>query len=120
MKLKKIDAEFSTDYLVGVTSVRTDGLKTSRDRKYFMKGQINGYIRCSREYEMKLRKQADLFLTTANKWRKERAEYEALLDEYDATIVELEAKLSEAESPEYRRRLNNVVNYRDQLVSLSY
>ena len=120
MKLKKIDAEFSTDYLTSVTSVRTDGLKTSRDRKYFMKGQINGYIRCSREYEMKLRKQADLFFTTANKWRKERAEYEALLDEYDATIVELEAKLSEAESPEYRRRLNNVVNYRDQLVSLSY
>ena len=61
-----------------------------------------------------------MFLTTANKWRKERAEYEALLDEYDATIVELETKLSEAESPEYRQRLNNVVNYRDQLVSLSY
>lgn len=120
MKLKDLDDEFSTDYLTSVTSVRTDGLKTSRDRKYFMKGQINGYIRCSREYEMKLRKQADLFLTTTNKWRKERAEYEALLDEYDATIVELEAKLSESESPEYRRRLNNVVNYRDQLASLSY
>ena len=47
-------------------------------------------------------------------------EYEALLDEYDATIVELEAKLAETESPEYRQRLNNVSNYRNQLAALSY
>ena len=60
------------------------------------------------------------FLKTTNKWRRERDEYEALLDEYDATIVELEAKLAETESPEYRQRLNNVSNYRDQLAALSY
>ena len=38
----------------------------------------------------------------------------------DDLIVELEEKLSQAESPEYRQRLNNVSNYRDQLAALSY
>lgn len=119
-ELKKLDSEYSTDYLTSITTARADGLKTSRDRKYFMKGQINGYTRCSRQYEEKLRRQADLFLKTTNKWKKERSEYDALLDEYDATIVELEEKLSQVESPEYRQRLNNVSNYRDQLAALSY
>ena len=99
---------------------KTKGYFTSSNRKAFYAGQINGYKRCSREYEIKLRRQAELFLKTTNKWRSERAEYEALLDEYDATIVELEAKLAETDSPEYRQRLNRVTDYRDQLASLSY
>lgn len=119
-ELKSIDAEYPSDNLMATTSDRTVGIHSARDRKVFLEGQKNGYIRCSREYEIKLRRQAELFLKTTNKWRRERDEYEALLDEYDATIVELEAKLAETGSAEYRQRLNNVSNYRDQLAALSY
>lgn len=119
-ELKSIDSDYPSDHLIATRSDRTVGIHSAHDRKIFLEGQKNGYIRCSREYEIKLRRQAELFLKTTNKWRRERDEYEALLDEYDATIVELEAKLAETESPEYRQRLNNVSNYRDQLASLSY
>lgn len=99
---------------------KAKGYLSSSNREAFYAGQKNGYIRCSHEYEIKLRRQAELFLKTTNKWRRERDEYDALLDEYDATIVELEAKLAETGSAEYRQRLNNVSNYREQLASLSY
>ena len=99
---------------------KAKGYLSSSNREAFYAGQKNGYIRCSHEYEIKLRRQAELFLKTTNKWRRERDEYDALLDEYDATIVELEAKLAETGSAEYRQRLNNVSNYRDQLKALSY
>ena len=107
-------------YLSCEETGKTKGYLSSSNREAFFAGQKNGYIRCSRQYEIKLRRQAELFLKTTNKWRRERDEYEALLDEYDATIVELEAKLAETGSAEYRQRLNNVSNYRDQLASLSY
>ena len=74
---------------------KAKGYLSSSNREAFYAGQKNGYIRCSHEYEIKLRRQAELFLKTTNKWRRERDEYDALLDEYDATIVELEAKLAE-------------------------
>lgn len=119
-ELKSIDSDYPSDHLIATRSDRTVGIHSAHDRKVFLNGQKIGYNRCSREYEIKLRRQAELFLKTTNKWRRERDEYEALLDEYDATIVELEEKLSQAESPEYRQRLNNVSNYRDQLASLSY
>ena len=99
---------------------KAKGYLSSSNSEAFYAGQKNGYIRCSHEYEIKLRRQAELFLKTTNKWRRERDEYDALLDEYDATIVELEAKLAETGSAEYRQRLNNVSNYREQLASLSY
>ena len=107
-------------YLSCEETGKAKGYLSSSNRKAFYAGQINGYIRCSHEYEIKLRRQAELFLKTTNKWRRERDEYEALLDEYDATIVELEEKLAETDSAEYRQRLNNVSNYRDQLAALSY
>ena len=107
-------------YLSCEETGKAKGYLSSSNRKAFYAGQKNGYIRCSQQYEIKLRRQAELFLKTTNKWRRERDEYDALLDEYDATIVELEAKLAETESPEYRQRLNNVSNYRDQLKALSY
>ena len=107
-------------YLSCEETGKTKGYLSSSNREAFYAGQKNGYKRCSRQYEIKLRRQAELFLKTTNKWRRERDEYEALLDEYDATIVELEEKLAETGSAEYRQRLNNVSNYRDQLASLSY
>ena len=119
-ELKSIDSDYPSDHLIATRSDRTVGIHSAHDRKIFLDGQKNGYIRCSQQYEIKLRRQAELFLKTTNKWRRERDEYDALLDEYDATIVELEAKLAETGSAEYRQRLNNVSNYRDQLASLSY
>ena len=107
-------------YLSCEETGKAKGYLSSSNRKAFYAGQKNGYIRCSQQYEIKLRRQAELFLKTTNKWRRERDEYDALLDEYDATIVELEAKLAETGSAEYRQRLNNVSNYRDQLAALSY
>lgn len=119
LELKKIDYENPTESFQVGNSTRSKGLHSARERNVFLKGQESGYIRCSREYEAKLRRQAELFLNTTNKWKRERAEYEALLDDYDQTIVELEEKLAVAESNEYRQRLNSVYDYRNKLASLS-
>lgn len=119
-KLIGIYRSFENNSYSNSKSGRVKGYFSGGNRKAFFEGQKDGYKRCSQQYEIKLRRQAELFLKTTNKWRRERDEYEALLDEYDATIVELEAKLAETESPEYRQRLNNVSNYRDQLAALSY
>lgn len=85
----------------------------------YREGERDGYIRCSREYEEKLRRQAELFLHTSNKWKKEKAEYEALLDEYELTIAELEAQISRTNSGEYKKRLSNVKNYQRKLADLA-
>lgn len=85
----------------------------------YKRGEKDGYIRCSKEYEEKLRRQADLFLTTTDKWKKERDEYEALLDEYELVITELEAKIAATNSNEYKQRLTNVKSYRRKLFSLA-
>ena len=119
-KLIGIYRSFENNSYSNSKSGRVKGYLSEGNRKAFFEGQKDGYIRCSQQYEIKLRRQAELFLKTTNKWRRERDEYDALLDEYDATIVELEAKLAETGSAEYRQRLNNVSNYRDQLASLSY
>ena len=88
-------------------------------KEIYKKGERDGYIRCSKEYEEKLRRQADLFLSTTNKWKKERDEYEALLDEYELTIAELEAQIAATNSNEYKQRLANVESYRHKLSSLA-
>lgn len=85
----------------------------------YREGERDGYIRCSREYEEKLRRQADLFLHASNKWKKEKAAYDALLDDYERTIAELEARISATNSDEYKQRLSNVKNYQRKLVGLS-
>lgn len=85
----------------------------------YREGERDGYIRCSREYEEKLRRQADLFLHASNKWKKEKAAYDALLDEYERTIAELEARISATNSDEYKQRLSNVKNYQRKLAALS-
>ena len=85
----------------------------------YKKGERDGYIRCSREYEEKLRRQADLFLHASNKWKKEKAAYDALLDEYERTIAELEAQISATNSDEYKQRLSNVKDYQRKLAALS-
>ena len=85
----------------------------------YIEGERDGYIRCSREYEEKLRRQADLFLHTSNEWKKEKAAYDALLDEYERTIAELEAQISATNSDEYKQRLSNVKDYQRKLAALS-
>lgn len=76
-------------------------------------------FRCSREYEEKLRRQADLFFHTANKWKTEKAEYDALLDEYKKTIEELEKQIAVTNSNEYKQRLSNVKKYQRKLSNLA-
>ena len=45
--------------------------------------------------------------------------YEALLDEYELTIAELEAQIAATSSNEYKQRLANVKCYRHKLSSLA-
>ena len=85
----------------------------------YKKGERDGYVRCSREYEEKLRRQADLFFQTANKWKTEKAEYDALLDEYKKTIEELEKQIAVTNSNEYKQRLSNVKKYQRKLSNLA-
>ena len=88
-------------------------------KEIYKKGERDGYIRCSHEYEEKLRRQADLFLQTANKWKKEKAEYDALLDEYERTIEELEEQIVATNSNEYKQRLSSVKKYQRKLSNLA-
>lgn len=55
-------------------------------------GMKDGYTEASGEYERKLRKQAEEFLTQMKDVKKEHDEYEKLLDEYEKYIKELEIK----------------------------
>lgn len=55
-------------------------------------GMKAGYTEASNEYERKLRKQAEDFLSQRKDFEKERDEYEKLLQEYDDYIKELEKK----------------------------
>ena len=102
-----------------ITTAATAAGVASAGKAIYKKGVKDGYVRCSKQYEEKLRRQADLFLQTTNKWKKERTEYEALLDEYELTISELEAKIAETNSSEYKQRLKSVKNYKSQLSSLA-
>ena len=53
-------------------------------------GMKDGYVEASGEYERKLRKQAEDFLTQKKDFQKAREEYERLLDEYEKYINMLE------------------------------
>lgn len=107
-----------TSFTEVINSGKRKGILSAATRQYGYERELLAYQRCSREYEIKLRRQADLFLQTTNAWKKKLNEYEALLDEYEKTIQELEEAVSQTNSPEYRARLENVCEYRDRLASL--
>lgn len=60
-------------------------------------GRKDGYVEASREYERKLRKQADEFLNQIKDIERERDEYEKLLDDYEKYIEELEKKYTSSD-----------------------
>lgn len=125
-KLMKLSKKYGIDVSVSPTG-KVKGLRGgARYREGYSDGQVNGYQRCSREYEIKLRRQAELFLEEKNKWKVARQEYEALLDEYEVTIEDLETKVAELkwsssnEYTEYKNRLNNMVVLQCKLEKLQY
>lgn len=61
-------------------------------------GMKDGYAEASWEYETKLKKQAQAFLNQIKDVKRERDEYEKLLDEYEVYIEELERRNSGANS----------------------
>ena len=99
-------------------SGKRSGVVSARMKQYGYEREQLAYVRCSQQYEIKLRRQADLFLNETNRWRSKRKEYEALLDEYEATIAELEDAIAQNGSSEYRERLSSVKEYKDRLESL--
>ncbi len=118
-KIIEIDRLADTSYTNQSKSGHTSGIFSRRNRKSYCEGQISGYNRCSREYEAKLRLQADLFLNTTNKWKQERFEYEQLLDEYEKTIEELEKQIEKSPSAEYESRLEHMKETEQRLRKLS-
>lgn len=107
-------------YTEVIQSGKKSGVISSRMRQYGYERELIAYQRCSREYELKLQRQADLFLSQTNAWKTKRDEYEALLDEYEATIKELEEIISQNNSSEYKQRLKNISKYQKQLEALKY
>lgn len=63
-------------------------------------GMKDGYTEASGEYERKLRKQAEEFLNQIKDVKRERDEYEKLLDDYVTYIKELEEKCAAPEKVE--------------------
>lgn len=101
-----------------ISSGKRKGIVSEAMRQYGYERELLAYQRCSREWEIKLRRQADLFLQTTNAWKQKQKEYEELLDEYAQTIRELEDIIAQNNSSEYKQRLENVTEYRDRLASL--
>ena len=60
-------------------------------------GKKDGYAQASKEYEVKLLEQADLFLKQIKDFQKEKDTYEELLIEYEVAIAELEEKANRTE-----------------------
>lgn len=118
-KIIELDKVYGTSYLQTSSSGHTSGYLNNADRKAYLEGQKSGYTRCSRQYEIKLRRQADLFLKKEKKWNTERDEYEQLLNEYAQTVAELEQKVTETGSSEYREQLERVRETQQELKDLS-
>ena len=116
-KICKINDE-EKSFTEVISSGKRHGVVSAKMRQYGYERELIAYQRCSREYEIKLRRQADLFLQETNRWKSKRKEYEALLDEYEATIAELEDAVAQNGSSEYKERLSSVKEYKDRLESL--
>lgn len=117
-KIIEIDKQCDTSYTNISESGHTSGILGQGNRKAFMKGQRNGYIRCSKEYELKLRKQAETFFKQIKDVENQKIEYQQLLDEYEMTIEELEIHLENSNSKEYDSRLTRTKETYNQLLSL--
>lgn len=76
---------------IGWIAVRNFYDRWNHDRnKGKLAGMKAGYTEASKEYERKLREQANEFLSQKRSFEKERAEYEHLLEKYEDYIRELE------------------------------
>lgn len=75
-------------------------------------GMKVGYVEASGEYERKLRRQADEFLSQIKDIEREKAEYEKLLDDYENYVKELEKKCASLE------RINETREIYDRLRKL--
>lgn len=114
-KILEIDKQCDTSYTNSSDSGYTNGIFGQGNRKAYMDGQRNGYNRCSREYEIKLRKQADKFLMQIKNVENQKVEYRQLLDEYEKTIEEYEVLLENTNSKEYDSRLTRIKETYNQL-----
>lgn len=112
-ELVLVDRAFKT---TRYKSGKTERAKSKED--YFFGGEKLGYVRASAEYEKKLRDQAKKFLEKENEWKKERDEYEALLDDCAKTIDELEAKIANGGGFEYQNRRDSVMYLYNDLKNL--
>ena len=101
-----------------INSGKRKGIVSAAMRQYGYERELMAYQRCSREYEIKFRRQGDLFLQKTKDWEENRDEYESLLDECEKTIKELEAKVSQDNSSEYKNCLKNFNDYKNQLLAL--
>ncbi|QNL96540.1 zinc ribbon domain-containing protein [Treponema sp. Marseille-Q4132] len=117
-KIIAIDKENDTSYTVKSPTGATKGVHGTKNRKAYRDGQISGYERCSRQYELKLRSEAEKFLKKEKDFRHETTEYEQLLDEYEKVIEELEALVRESSLTEYSERLENEKKIVKQLKQL--
>lgn len=115
----KIDRKNDTSYTTESKTGIVKGIKQKTNREVYFKGQISGYKRASREYQIKLQKQADAFLENRNLWKKKQAEYEALLDEYEQTIIELQSCIEQSSSSEYREMMDSTKAYKERLEKLA-
>ena len=61
-----------------------------------------------------------LFLQIVIFGEKKQSEYEALLDEYEQTIIELQSCMEQSSSPEYQEMMNSAQEYRERLEELAY
>ena len=115
----KIDREADTSYTTESKTGIVKGINQKANREAYFKGQISGYKRASREYQIKLQKQADAFLANCNLWRKKQSEYEALLDEYEQTIIELQSCMEQSSSPEYQEMMDSAQDYKERLEKMA-
>lgn len=112
---RKSDTSYTTESKTGIVK----GINQKGNREAYFKGQISGYKRASREYQIKLQKQADSFLANRNLWKKKQSEYEALLDEYEQTIIELQSCMEQSSSTEYLEMMNSTKAYKERLEALA-
>ncbi|MDE7227386.1 MAG: hypothetical protein K2N31_03600 [Treponemataceae bacterium] len=70
IKVIDIDKLYDTSYTNESETGHTNGIFNIGKRVTYQKGQISGYKRCSREYAIKLKRQADLFFDYYDKQKK--------------------------------------------------
>ncbi|MCL2856576.1 MAG: hypothetical protein FWE19_02470 [Oscillospiraceae bacterium] len=119
---KAIAATVSTKVAVAAVAATAGAgatVATALYKKGKHRGKKEGYIQASKEYESKLRKQTEEFLSQCEVFESQRGEYEQLINDYERIIGVLKKEVDSNDNHAANVLLRKVVKEKHELKNLS-